>query len=158
MTPILQVQGLSAWYGPIRALFELDLVIAQGGVTALLGANGAGKTTTLRAVCNMIRRAGVTKLAGTDISRRGTEDIVRVVREEFGKGNDFCQKITSKSTGKKPDELLSEFRNSYFPRIAVTVVRATPRNSATLCCVSLRIFRAFCSRSPSWRGSISFNC
>jgi type I restriction enzyme R subunit len=49
------------------------------------------------------------------------EDIVRIVREEFGKGNDFCQKITSKSTGKKPDELLSEFRNSYFPRIAVTV-------------------------------------
>ncbi|TWW12495.1 hypothetical protein E3A20_01260, partial [Planctomyces bekefii] len=49
------------------------------------------------------------------------EDIVRVIREEFGKGNDFCQKITSKSTGKKPDELLSEFRNSYFPRIAVTV-------------------------------------
>lgn len=49
------------------------------------------------------------------------EDIVRIVREEFGKGNDFCQKITSKSTGKKPDELLSEFRNSYFPRVAVTV-------------------------------------
>jgi type I restriction enzyme R subunit len=49
------------------------------------------------------------------------EDIVKIVREEFGKGNDFCQKITSKSTGKKPDELLSEFRNSYFPRVAVTV-------------------------------------
>ena len=40
------------------------------------------------------------------------EDIVRIIREEFGKGNDFCQKITSKTTGKKPDELLSEFRNS----------------------------------------------
>ena len=49
------------------------------------------------------------------------EDIVRIIREEFGKGNDFCQKITSKSTGKKPDELLSDFRNSYNPRIAVTV-------------------------------------
>ena len=49
------------------------------------------------------------------------EDIVRIIREEFGKGNDFCQKITSKSTGKKPDELLSDFRNSFNPRIAVTV-------------------------------------
>lgn len=49
------------------------------------------------------------------------EDIVRIIREEFGKGNDFCQKITSKTTGKKPDVLLNEFRNSYFPRIAVTV-------------------------------------
>ena len=49
------------------------------------------------------------------------DDIVKVIRQEFGKGNDFCQKITSKTTGKKPDDLLNEFRNSYNPRIAVTV-------------------------------------
>lgn len=49
------------------------------------------------------------------------EDIVRIMREEFGKGNDFCQKITSKSTGKTPKELLADFRNSYNPRVAVTV-------------------------------------
>jgi type I restriction enzyme R subunit len=49
------------------------------------------------------------------------EDIVRIMREEFSKGNDFCQKITSKTTGKKPEDLLSEFRNAYYPRIAVTV-------------------------------------
>ena len=47
------------------------------------------------------------------------DDIVKIVREEFGKGNDFCQKITSKSH--KPDDLLQSFRNSYNPRIAVTV-------------------------------------
>jgi branched-chain amino acid transport system ATP-binding protein len=78
MPAILEVKGLSAWYGPIRALFELDLAIEQGGVTALLGANGAGKTTTLRAICNMVRRAGITRLGGTDITRRSTEDIVRL--------------------------------------------------------------------------------
>jgi type I restriction enzyme, R subunit len=49
------------------------------------------------------------------------EDLVRVIREEFGQGNDFCQKITSKTTGRKPEELLNEFRNSFHPRIAVTV-------------------------------------
>lgn len=49
------------------------------------------------------------------------DDITKIIREEFGKGNDFCQKITSKSTGKKPEELLADFRNSYMPRIAVTV-------------------------------------
>ncbi len=49
------------------------------------------------------------------------EDIVRIVREEFGKGDEFCQKITYRSTGKKPEDLISDFRNSYFPRIAVTV-------------------------------------
>jgi type I restriction enzyme R subunit len=73
------------------------------------------------------------------------DDIVRIVREEFGKGNDFCQKITYrtstarivtkqvgadgkeveevsyKSTGLKAEDLLSSFRNSYHPRIVVTV-------------------------------------
>ena len=49
------------------------------------------------------------------------EDIVRIVREEFGKGNDFCQKITYKVTGAKPADLIQSFRNSYNPRIVVTV-------------------------------------
>ena len=49
------------------------------------------------------------------------EDIVRIVREEFGKGNEFCQKITYKVTGDKPEDLIAAFRNSYNPRIAVTV-------------------------------------
>jgi type I restriction enzyme R subunit len=49
------------------------------------------------------------------------EDIVRIIREEFGKGNEFCQKITYKVTGVKPEDLIASFRNSYYPRIAVTV-------------------------------------
>ena len=49
------------------------------------------------------------------------DDIVKTIKEEFGKGNDFCQKITSKTTGASPEDLLSQFRNSYNPRIAVTV-------------------------------------
>ena len=43
------------------------------------------------------------------------DDIVRIVREEFGKGNDFCQKITYKTTGARPEDLLTSFRNSYNP-------------------------------------------
>jgi type I restriction enzyme R subunit len=49
------------------------------------------------------------------------DDIVKIVREEFGKGNDFCQKITYRTTGAKPEDLLRSFRNSYDPRIVVTV-------------------------------------
>jgi type I restriction enzyme R subunit len=49
------------------------------------------------------------------------EDIVPIVREEFGKGNEFAVKITYKSTGRKPEEMISAFRNSYNPRVAVTV-------------------------------------
>ena len=49
------------------------------------------------------------------------DDIVRIVREEFGKGNDFCQKITYRTTGASPEQLIAAFRNSYNPRIVVTV-------------------------------------
>ena len=49
------------------------------------------------------------------------EDIVEIVREEFGRGNAFCQKITYKVTGVDPHDLIQSFRNSYDPRIAVTV-------------------------------------
>jgi len=49
------------------------------------------------------------------------EDIVEIVRDEFGRGNAFCQKITYKVTGANPRDLIQAFRNQYEPRIAVTV-------------------------------------
>ena len=49
------------------------------------------------------------------------EDIVNIIREEFGKGNDFCKKITYKIQGERAEDLIQSFRNSYYPRIAVTV-------------------------------------
>ncbi len=49
------------------------------------------------------------------------EDIVHIIREEFGKGNEFCKKITYKTMGERPEDLIASFRNSYNPRIAVTV-------------------------------------
>lgn len=49
------------------------------------------------------------------------EDIVDIVRQEFGKGNEFCKKITYRTTGEKPENLITSFRNSYYPRITVAV-------------------------------------
>jgi len=62
------------------------------------------------------------------------DDIINIVREEFGKGNDFCKKITYKAGQDRVDDegeiteegeaaktVLANFRNSYNPRIAVTV-------------------------------------
>jgi type I restriction enzyme R subunit len=49
------------------------------------------------------------------------ENIVEILREEFGKGNEFSQKITYRTTGVTPKDLIKSFRNSYHPRIAVTV-------------------------------------
>lgn len=47
------------------------------------------------------------------------DDIIQIVREEFGEGNEFCKKVTY--SAQNPEEVLSEFRNGYYPRIAVTV-------------------------------------
>ncbi len=48
------------------------------------------------------------------------EDIIQIVREEFAEENKFCKKITYKSE-EDPKTVLSQFRNDYYPRIAVTV-------------------------------------
>ena len=47
------------------------------------------------------------------------DDIIKIVREEFGEGNDFCRKITYSASN--PEQALAAFRNDYYPRIAVTV-------------------------------------
>ncbi len=47
------------------------------------------------------------------------DDIINIVRDEFAEGNDFCRKITYRT--EKPKDVLTAFRNSYYPRIAVTV-------------------------------------
>jgi len=47
------------------------------------------------------------------------DDIIQIVRDEFGEGNEFCQKITCQA--ERPETVLSAFRNDYYPRIAVTV-------------------------------------
>jgi len=48
------------------------------------------------------------------------DDIIQTVREEFGEGNAFCKKITYK-IDEDPKSVLAQFRNDYYPRIAVTV-------------------------------------
>ena len=75
---LLEVEGLKAYYGQTQALHGVSFALADGGITALLGANGAGKTTTLRAICGMVRAEGRVTLAGEPIMGRPTERIVRL--------------------------------------------------------------------------------
>ncbi|WP_234266062.1 ABC transporter ATP-binding protein [Hydrogenophaga sp. NFH-34] len=78
-TNLLEVRGLQARYGPTQVLQGMDLDVAEGQVTALLGANGAGKTTTLRALCRfMVQTSGSVTLAGERIDSRSTEQIAQL--------------------------------------------------------------------------------
>ena len=78
VTPLLEVEGLKAYYGQTQALHDVSFSLEPGGITTLLGANGAGKTTTLRAICGMVRTEGAIRLDGEPISGRATEEIVRL--------------------------------------------------------------------------------
>ncbi len=75
---ILETSSLCAFYEARQVLFDLDLTVRRGSVTALLGANGAGKTTLLRALTGMVRTSGHIRFRGRDITHRATETIVRL--------------------------------------------------------------------------------
>jgi branched-chain amino acid transport system ATP-binding protein len=51
---MLRLENLGCGYGPMRAVQGLDLVVAPGGITALLGANGAGKSSTLLCIAGLV--------------------------------------------------------------------------------------------------------
>jgi branched-chain amino acid transport system ATP-binding protein len=74
---LLEVEGLTAAYGPVRALDAVTLSAEAGRITAVLGANGAGKTTLLRTISGLVRpQAGTVRLAGQDITRAAVEAMV----------------------------------------------------------------------------------
>jgi branched-chain amino acid transport system ATP-binding protein len=77
MTALLETRGLCAFYGETQALFGLDLVVEEGGITTLLGANGSGKTTTLRSLCGMVRTRGEMRFDGWSLAGQATESIAR---------------------------------------------------------------------------------
>jgi len=76
--PLLQVDGLNAWYGAAQILFGVGLEVKRGEVVALMGRNGAGKSTTLKAVMGMLqRRSGQVRFMGSDIARAEPHAIAR---------------------------------------------------------------------------------
>ena len=76
--PMLQLEGVSTFYGPIQALDDVSLVVNRGEIVTLIGSNGAGKTTLLMTVCGNPRAAtGLIRFEGQDIARLDTPQIMR---------------------------------------------------------------------------------
>jgi branched-chain amino acid transport system ATP-binding protein len=78
MTSVLEVRGLSAGYGPLRVLHEIDLAVSQGERVGLVGLNGHGKTTLLRSIMGLVDwRRGEIELDGKSIVRTPTHKLAR---------------------------------------------------------------------------------
>ncbi len=92
--PLLSVRGLNAFYGETQVLQGLDFEVADGGVTALLGANGAGKTSTLRALSGMIRATGDIFFSGLSICGRATEEVARLGIAHVPEGRGTFSRMT----------------------------------------------------------------
>jgi branched-chain amino acid transport system ATP-binding protein len=74
---LLELEDVTAHYGPVTALHGISLSVGEGEAVAVLGANGAGKTTTLRAISGSVKRGGRIAFAGKSIARSSPEATTR---------------------------------------------------------------------------------
>ncbi|WP_346621325.1 ABC transporter ATP-binding protein [Blastococcus montanus] len=125
-THLLEVEGLTSTYGPVRALDGVSLSAEPGKITAVLGANGAGKTTLLRTISGLVRPvAGRVVLDGEDITKAPVEAMVGKGMAHVPEGRGVISELTVEENlrvgalfrGKVGRE---EFDRVYdlFPRIA----------------------------------------
>ncbi len=76
--PILVVNNLETWYGPVNAIKGINLEVQTGDITAVLGANGAGKTTLLNTIAGVIDPTkGSVEFEGEPIQGREPDRIAR---------------------------------------------------------------------------------
>ena len=77
-SPLLRVQNLEAFYGPVMALRGVSIDVFKGKVVAILGANGAGKTTLMKTISGTLSpRKGSISLAGEFIQGSDPDKLVR---------------------------------------------------------------------------------
>ncbi len=124
---LLEVAGLTASYGPVRALHGVDLQVGPGEVVALLGPNGAGKTSTLRAVCGMVRTGGRVAFRGRDLRGLATEKVARlgIAHVPEGRGTfpglTVAENLRLGAYGRRDTEVLRADLDGWydtFPRLA----------------------------------------
>jgi branched-chain amino acid transport system ATP-binding protein len=94
-TAVLEVEGLTTSYGPVRALDGVSLQAEAGRITAVLGANGAGKTTLLRTISGLVRpSAGRVLLGGEEVTRAPVEAMVTKGMAHVPEGRGVIAELT----------------------------------------------------------------
>ncbi|HWF22469.1 MAG TPA: ABC transporter ATP-binding protein [Acidimicrobiales bacterium] len=93
--PALEIEHISAAYGPYRALFDVSFTIPAGSVTALLGSNGSGKSTVARVVSGLVPSTeGSITLCGTDLTGQPAYKIARAGMAHVPEGRAIFGNLT----------------------------------------------------------------
>jgi len=79
MSAILKVENVTAHYGSINALKGVSMEVNEGEIVTVIGANGAGKSTLMKCIVGVMPKSGGTvEYAGTDITKMGSDKIVKM--------------------------------------------------------------------------------
>ncbi len=95
MADLLQVQNLSAGYGDVQVLWDVNLTIAQGELAALIGSNGAGKSTFLRVLSGLLPPMhGKVIFDGQETTHWSPDEVVRTGIVQVPQGRRLFQGLT----------------------------------------------------------------
>jgi branched-chain amino acid transport system ATP-binding protein len=93
--PLLVLDGVETFYGPIQALKGVSFTVPQGSIVTLLGANGAGKSTTLKCISGLVPAAsGTVSFRGQRIDGLACEAIVRRGISHVPEGRELFPELT----------------------------------------------------------------
>jgi branched-chain amino acid transport system ATP-binding protein len=93
--PLLELDAVSAGYGPVQALSAVSIAVMPGEIVTLIGANGAGKSTLLMTICGDPKpRGGRIRLEGQDIAGLPTHAIMRLGLAQSPEGRRVFPRMT----------------------------------------------------------------
>ena len=109
---MLKVKDLSAGYGAINILWNLNFEIGDGEIVAFLGSNGAGKTTTVRAVTGLIRpSSGSVNFNGEELARKSSRAILDAGLVQVPEGRQLFTDMTGRLQQTYPRSISEESEN-----------------------------------------------
>jgi len=93
--PLLEIRGVSAFYGKIQALRDVDMTVNRGEIVTMIGANGAGKSTLMMTIFGRPRaRSGRIIFDGTDITGMPAHEIARMGLAQSPEGRRIFPRMT----------------------------------------------------------------
>src|ERR1700756_2999775 len=98
-TPLIEVEGLEAWYGRRRILHGVDFSVNAGEIRVIMGGSGSGKSTLLRHLLGLQKpRSGTVRLLGIDVGKASEREML-AVRRQIGVSFQGGALLTSMNVG-----------------------------------------------------------